>query len=244
MVIVILVVALGAFLMCGGILAALLLPAVQAAREAARRIECSNNLKQLSIAMMNYEAVHRCFPPAYIPDEYGRPMHSWRVLILPYMEQESLYNKYHFDEPWDSPNNRALADQMPDLYACPSHAGPGSSETSYVMIVGPGTLSDGPTASRLGDVRDGLSNTIMLVEAVQSGINWLEPRDLDARQISYQINSPDESTGIQSDHPGGVNALICDGAVRFLEDTTDPETVKALSTIDGGEVLDPFFSDF
>ena len=90
-------------LMCGGILVALLLPAVQASREAARRAQCANNLKQIGLAFHNYHDAHKTFPPAYIPDKDGKPMHSWRVLILPYLEQQALYKRYNFDEPWDSP---------------------------------------------------------------------------------------------------------------------------------------------
>jgi len=98
---------LGVFV-CGGILVALLLPAVQSAREAARRAQCSNNLKQIALAFHNYHDTYRTFPPAYIPDEDGNPKHSWRVLILPFLEQRALYEQYNFDEPWDSPNNRIV----------------------------------------------------------------------------------------------------------------------------------------
>ena len=89
--VIVLVAALVGVVLCGGILTALLLPAIQAAREAARRASCSNNLKQINLALLNYENAHKCFPPAYIPDEDGTPMHSWRVLILPYLEQNALY---------------------------------------------------------------------------------------------------------------------------------------------------------
>src|SRR5690606_17767117 len=81
-------------LFCGGILVALLLPAVQSARETARRVQCANNLKQIGLAMHNYMDVNGAFPPAYLADSDGKPMHSWRVLILPYMEHRSLYDRY------------------------------------------------------------------------------------------------------------------------------------------------------
>lgn len=108
----------GAVLLCGGILAALLLPAVQAARQAARRNQCVTNLRQISLAMLNYHDVWNSFPPAYIADENGRPKHSWRVLILPYLEQQTLYDRYDFNEPWDGPHNSQLAALMPPVYAC------------------------------------------------------------------------------------------------------------------------------
>src|SRR5271166_372859 len=94
-------------------LIALLLPAVQAAREAARRAQCTNNLKQIALAMHNYASANNCFPPAATYTRDGKPLLSWRVLILPYLEQASLYNQFHLDEAWDSPNNKPLGDRMP-----------------------------------------------------------------------------------------------------------------------------------
>jgi prepilin-type processing-associated H-X9-DG protein len=221
-------------LTCGGILIALLLPAVQAAREAARRAQCCNNLKQIGLAMHNYHDTYGSFPPAYIADADGKPMHSWRVLILPFIEQSPLYDQYDFNEPWDGPNNILLADLIPSVYACSSHPLAGS-DTCYAMIVGPGTISDGPSATRLQDMIDGTSNTLMIVEAAGSGINWMEPRDLDAGTISFQVNDPAETAGIKSDHPGGANVAICDGSVRFVSEQTPVEMIESMSTIGGQE---------
>jgi hypothetical protein len=86
----------------------------------ARRARCTNNLKQIALAMQNYESDHGCYPPAAIYDANGEPLLSWRVLILPYLEQESLYRKFHLNEAWDSPHNKPLADQMPYFLTCPS----------------------------------------------------------------------------------------------------------------------------
>ncbi len=228
-------------LVCGGVLVALLLPAVQAAREAARRITCNNNLKQIGLAMHNYEMKYKCLPPAYIPDKNGKPMHSWRVLILPFMEEEGLYRQYRFSEPWNSPHNRALAAQMPRVYACPSEGPASSLETSYAMIVGPHTISDGPTARSLAAFRDGLSNTIMVAEAANAHINWMEPRDLDAKKMQFRIGgngNPNASRNeISSPHFNGANVLFCDGSVLFLRSSTDPKQVEAMTTIDGGETV-------
>lgn len=79
------------------------------AREAARRAQCSNNLKQIAFSLHSYHDRYGCFPPAYIADEEGKPMHSWRVLILPFIEEQALYDRYAFTEPWDGPSNRRLA---------------------------------------------------------------------------------------------------------------------------------------
>jgi prepilin-type processing-associated H-X9-DG protein len=230
MIVLIVVLVIGGLLLCSGIPIALLLPAVQAAREAARRSQCSNNLKQIGLAMHNYHDTYKCFPPAYIPDEDGRPMHSWRVLILPFLEQGYLYEQYNFDEPWDSPANLALASLAPNVFHCPSTPGsPGSSETGYAVISGTGALFDGPDAFKLSDVTDGTSNTIMVVEVAGSGIQWTEPRDLDIDQAAFQVG------GIESNHPGGANVLIADGSVRFISETIDPGILDALITRGGGE---------
>lgn len=236
--IIVLVAALGVAVVCGGILVALLLPAVQAAREAARRSQCSNNLKQIALAMHNYHDVYGCFPPAYVADETGKPLHSWRVLLLPFLEQQALYEAYNFDEPWDSPANQQIASTVVPVYNCPSTTMPGP-QTSYVMLVGPNTISDGASCTSIADITDGSSNTAMVIEATGSGIGWAEPRDLDATKITFQVNEP-LGGEVESPHPGGVQCALCDGSVRFLSEMMEPEQLRALSTIDGGENVDPF----
>jgi prepilin-type processing-associated H-X9-DG protein len=244
---IVLAVVLVVALVCGGILVApvLLLPGVQAAREAARRTACTNNMKQIALAMHSYAQKYKSFPPAYIADKNGKPMHSWRVLILPFMEEDSLYRDYRFDEPWDSPHNRTLAARMPRVYACPSDSPTGTpnTHTDYAMIVGPHTISDGPTAHRLSDFTDGTSNTIMVVEATGAGINWMEPRDLKAEGMQFCINggpygNPNAKLSeISSPHSGGANVALCDGSVHFISSSIDPKILKAMITIDGGEAI-------
>ena len=239
-VVIVLVVLLGLFVVCGGIMAALLIPAVQAAREAARRAQCMNNLKQIGLALHNYHDTHRCFPPAVITDEEGRPMRSWRVAILPYMEESVLHDQYDYDEPWDGPNNSTLADLMPQIFRCPSDVQSGLGETSYVMVTGEGTVGGEPNeAVRFPDIMDGTSNTIMVVEVTGAGIHWMEPRDLTIDEIMAGINDPSGS-GICSDHPGGAIVLLADGSVRFLSDSIDMELLKSLLTRDEGEIVGEF----
>lgn len=229
---------------CGGmmvllgipILIALLLPAVQAAREAARRTQCNNNLKQIGLALQSYADVHKAFPPAYIADENGKPMHSWRVLILPYMEQKALYDRYNFDEPWDGPNNQQLAALIPPPYRCPSDGsgGPTSTATNYAAITGPGTMFDGEKSSSFATIKDGTSNTLIVVEST-AGINWMEPRDLDINQMAFQINA--SPTEISSHHPGGANVVFADGHTNFLQSSTPVQVLRALITKAGGEAI-------
>jgi hypothetical protein len=216
-----------------GILVALLLPAVQASREAARRMSCANNLKQIALAFQNYHDVHQCFPPAYIPDKDGKPMHSWRVLILPYVEASNLHSKYNFDEPWDSPNNLRLADQMPQFFRCPSDPAM-SNTTDYMVIVGKETVFDGGKAARMSDIRDGTSNTILVIEVKGAGVKWTEPKDIDFASSAF-VTSGGPPGDMGSNHPGGAQAALCDGSVRFLGKQTPPGTIRAMATKSGNE---------
>lgn len=228
-----------------GILIALLLPAVEAAREAARRMQCTNQLKQIGLAMRQYELQYGCFPPAFVPDENGKPKHSWRVLILPFMEEKALYDEYRLDEPWDGPHNKALASRMPKSYRCPTESDPDYSHTSYAMIVGPHAISDGPTSHSMADIKDGASKTIIVAEAAGADIDWMEPRDLATEAMTFQLNAysrdPQQSnkTDISSEHSGTINVLQCDGTVRFLSTSVKREVLEALMTIDGGETIKP-----
>ena len=236
-VLVVLVPLLGLCVVCGWILAALYLPEITGVREAASKLHCSNNLKQIGMALQNYESSHGCFPPAVITDEDGRPMHSWRAAILPYLEQASLFERYDRNEPWDGPNNSALADIALECFRCPSDGEPVERETNYVMITGEGTIGGLPNeAIDVSDVRDGMSNTIMVVEVAGSGIHWMEPRDLTIDEVLSGINSP-SGTGIRSNHPGGVNVLFADGSIRFLDESVTAEELKAFCTRNGMETV-------
>ena len=222
----------GVLFVCGGILVALLLPAVQAAREAARRAVCMNNMKQITLAMHNYHDAYGQFPPAYTVDENGKPLHSWRVLILPYIDND-LYQRIRLDEPWDSAHNMEVAGQYcPQIYRCPSNSMENFTDTCYVMVVGPGCISDGPGSRKTADIKDGSWNTILLVEMDDSGIPWNEPRDLDATKMSYQLNDRNNPLCISSPHPGGANVAMADGSVKLLSDMTGPDAVREMTLID------------
>jgi prepilin-type processing-associated H-X9-DG protein len=219
------------FLMLPLVLIALLLPAVQAAREAARRAQCTNNLKQIGLAMFNYASAHDCYPPAATYDADGKPLVSWRVLLLPYLEQNSLYNQFHLDEPWDSPNNKPLADRMPNVFQCPSDVLP-AGMTAYAVIVDPRSLFTGqPQGVSIATVTDGTSNTFMVVEAA-TPIPWSKPDDL-------SLTSNDLMLGMGSKHPGGLNASMADGSVRFIKNSVSLSLLKALVTRNGNEPVMP-----
>jgi prepilin-type processing-associated H-X9-DG protein len=211
------------------VLIALLLPAVQAAREAARRAQCVNNMRQIGLAMHNFHSSYNFFPPAAITDKEGRPLLSWRVAILPYIEQQSLYQQFHLDEPWDSAHNINLVNLMPQTYACPSTT-PTPGKTIYQVFVGPKTMfPPGRKGVRIMEVTDGTSNTLLVAEAAQP-VTWTAPDDL-----SFGSSLPMYGAG--SPHPGGFNSLFADGSVRFLKQTIVQNVLAALISRDGGEVV-------
>ena len=216
------------------IMIALLLPAVQMSREAARRTQCRNNLKMIGLALHNYHSVFNSLPPAYTVDAQGKPLLSWRVLILPYVEEQSLYSQFHLDEPWDSPHNLGLSALMPDVYRCPSEPASFGSGSCYAAISGPGTIFPGDRAVKFADITDGTANTAMIGEVKGTNLNWTQPTDVlfDAR-----FTGPGN---FSSWHPGGWNMLMADGTVRFLPDTINPATYRSLMTISGGEAVSNF----
>lgn len=224
---------------CGGFgLVALLLPAVESAKGASQRMQCSNNLKQIALAMHNYHEMYKALPPAYTVDEEGNKLHSWRTLILPFIEQDALYQQVDLTTAWDSPKNRHLSQVMIPVYCCPSEDAANPARTDYMAIVGPGTVFEGPNQISLADVTDGLSNTMLVVEVAGSSTNWMEPKDLDLATMNMAINSGAGEMG--SNHPGGMQAALADGSVHFLAQTIDLSVLRALITRNDGKVVPSF----
>ncbi len=219
------------------------LPAVTRSREPARRTQCKINLKQIGLALHQYHEDYGSFPPAYVPDTDGKPMHSWRVLLLPYLDHSDVYKEYRFDEPWDGPNNSKLASKKLSVFYCPSETHGGVKNdfamTNYVAVVGRETAWPGGKPGKLGEIKDGTSNTLLIVEIANSGIPWMEPRDLDIAQMAPTINAK-SGQGISSAHAGGAQALLADGTVRFISSQTTAELIRGLLTINGGETIGLF----
>ncbi|MCY2967556.1 MAG: DUF1559 domain-containing protein [Planctomycetota bacterium] len=223
-------------LVCGGILAALMIPAVSQAREAARRAQCMNNLRQIGLAIHAYSDAYNSLPPAITYSADGKPLHSWRVLILPYLGESGLYNMYNMDEPWDSPNNLPLQGLMPRVYACPSSTGtPGGGTTQYLAISGNGTIFPKDKPVSISHVTDGISNTLMVGESESASVPWMKPVDIDAS--NGLTMGP---AGLNSSHTNGAIVLLADGSVRFLPNDINPQSLNALSTISGGEAVPEF----
>lgn len=223
-------------IMCAGILVALMLPAVQAARTAARRAQSANNMKQIALAFHNYADTYKTFPPAYQLDAEGKRTMSWRVAILPFLEQQQVQQMYKADQAWDSPVNQAVANIVIPTYRNPADEKGGPTETSYMVITGPGTLFEDDKGAKFSDITDGTSNTILAVEVVGTGVKWSEPKDLDINTMVMKINAGGANS-IGSPFPGGANVAMADGSVRFMSDQILEETLKAMITKAGGEVI-------
>lgn len=217
-----------------GVLGIALLAGSRSASEDASRAKCQSHLKQIALALHNYHVAHGSLPPPVVHDDQGRPMHSWRALLLPFLD-EDLAEQYDLNEPWNGPHNSDLADRMPPVFGCSRHEGP-PGDTDFVLIVGPGALfENAASAPRLDEVADGTSRTILLVETADSGIHWLEPRDLELPSMPREIDVPGS---IRSPHRGGANIALADTSVHLLDHDTSGKAIDALVTSHGGEPIE------
>jgi hypothetical protein len=220
---------------CAPIGIALLLPAVQSAREAARTMESSNNLKQIGLALHNYHTVHGTFPPAYIPNDDGTPRTSWRALILPMLEQQRLYDQIDFEQSWDEGDNVLVADTPLETYHSPREPSAGNL-TNYVVITGAETAFPDARPRSIDEIRDGTVNTIMVVEIANSDIQWAEPRDLTIDQLQLETQGADPTA--PNVIPRRASIVRADGSVFVLDPDTTVEELRAMTTAAGGEPVD------
>jgi hypothetical protein len=214
------------------ILAGLMLPAIQKTREAAGRVQSMNNLKQMSLAMLNMaDSNQGVMPAAAIYSKEGKPLLSWRVAILPYLEHADLYKQFHLDEPWDSEHNKKLLAKMPKVYLSPDGE-VGGTMTHYRVFHGPGAAFEGKEGAKFpASFTDGTSNTILIVEA-QDAVPWTKPDEL-----PFDPKKEVSPLGIKN-NPYFLAALA-DGSVQTIQKTIGKETLKAAITRNGGEVLGP-----
>jgi hypothetical protein len=200
------------------------------AQAAARRTQSANNLKQIMLALHNYHGAQGRFPAAYSADKEGKPLLSWRVSILPMIEQGALYKEFHLDEPWDSEDNKKLLGKMPAVFKSPSGKA-GNGKTNYLGIRGEKAGFVGKAGLRLAEFTDGLSNTILVVEADdEKAIEWTKPDDL-------EVIEKDPHAGLGGIHPEGFLAAYADGSVRVIAYSIDAKKLWAMFTRAGGEVI-------
>jgi len=214
-----------------GILVGLLLPSIRYSPGAGKRSMCLNNLKQIGLALHNYHDTYKALPPAYTVDANGKPLHSWRTLILPYLEQQAVYDQLDLSKPWDDPINKAVFDKanLHNLYQCPS-ANIAAGQTTYLAIVGPDTCLQPTTSHAFGEITDGTSRTLMVMEfTADQAVPWMSPRDATPAMVCTFGKSKKHS------HPGGAQAVFADGSTRFLSAELPPDVLQALITASGGD---------
>jgi RNA polymerase sigma-70 factor (ECF subfamily) len=205
--------------------------AIKKAQEARNRALSVNNLKQIGLALHNYHNDFERFPAAAIYDNNGKPVLSWRVAILPYIEQTALYRQFKLDEPWDSEHNKKLLAQMPKIYAPVGVKTKEPHMTFYQVFTGKDTVFEGTQGARFADIVDGTSNTIVAVEAAEA-VPWTKPDDL-----PYAEDKPvPKLGGLFAD---GYNVLFADGFVRFMKNTLDENILRLLITRNDGRVIPP-----
>ena len=225
---------IGAFIGITVVLIGLFLPPMTRGREAARRTQCKNNLKQIALALYNYHDVYDAFPPAYTVDENGQRLHSWRTLILPWLEQKELYKKIDLSKPWDHPVNAEAFKTTPHNIRCPGTDVP-NDFTTYLAVVGENSCFHPTKPRAISEITDGTSNTLMVIEVpVKQAVHWMSPQDAD-EQMVLNISLDDKLA-----HTGGVQSAFADGSARFLSATMAPETRRAVISINGEEVVGEF----
>ena len=219
------------------VLAALLLPALirgPAVRGTARRVHCKNNLREIRLALDFYHDEYNALPPAYTTDANGKRLHSWRTLILPYMEHAALYKQINLSKPWNDPVNSALASQMPEQFRCPEADVP-DGLTTYLGVVGEDFCFHPTTPRSLKDFSDGLSKTLMVLEvSPQNAVPWMSPQDADLHSIK-RLNSRESLP-----HREGFQGVMGDGTIRYFPADLPSETRKALLTIRAKDVVKEF----
>lgn len=248
-----------------GTLISLLLPAVQSARESARRSQCTSNLRQMGIAILGHEAARRAFP--FGNEAHSGRHHAWSSFILPYLDETVTASRINYALPWNHPQNVEAADTVMPLYLCPSRIESYAGKQDYGGVLGTAVVlsetdtrpigwehggilyasdAQGPRSPcRAGEVMDGLSRTLLVSEGVDRGFADVETFTRIGNALwacgtnCFLHNSPVLNTrdvdGFRSNHLGGVHSLFADGHVVFMADNTDPRILMASCTKSGGE---------
>jgi Protein of unknown function (DUF1559) len=212
--------------------AATLKPIVARTRDRAENENSANNLKQIGLAIHSYHDTYKHFPTVANFDKAGKPLLSWRVHLLPFLDQVKLYKEFHLDEPWDSEHNKKLIEKMPGVYRSSKNKELAKAgKTTYLAPVGEHMMFTGTEKTiTFRHVTDGTSNTILIVDADdEHAVIWTKPEDL-------KIDLKDPKAGLRND-AGTFRALFADGSVHRLPANIDAKTLSAVFTRDGGEVF-------
>ncbi len=219
-----------------GVLIGMLLPAVQQARAAAQRTQTLNNFRQLALAALNFESANRRFPAAFSVDEDGKPLLSWRVHLLPYLEEQELYEKFHLDEPWDSPHNIKLLEEMPQVYQSISTKLPEGHTMALAPAADDTIISQKPSDGNLGveltEITDGSSNTILFIEGgSENAVPWTAPKDLDLEEVA--------NTNFNTGRHRKFCVVLADGSTRLMDNSLTLNDFLGICLMNDGELMKP-----
>ena len=222
------------------LLTVLFQPVMEYSRAGSHRRKCAANLRKIGVALLAYEQKYGTLPPAYVEDKDGNRLHSWRVLILPFLgpEEKALHAEYNLGESWDSKQNMLVSEKIPDVFRCPADEPEQPSDannTSYLVVVGKGTAFPGATTVSRKQITDDQRQTIYVVEAKATSVLWTEPTDLQEGQQNLEIGAD-----VGGNHHRGINVLFSTGEVRFLREDFDTRDLRSMATIGGNEVIAEF----
>jgi hypothetical protein len=226
----------------------ILLPMVSRASFHISQPNCRGNVRSILAALEDYEKENGTLPEACVVDSDGQPMHSWRVLLLGQLGHEDLLTRYNMNEPWDGPNNRKLADEMPGVYRCLEHGH--RSKTHYKLLTGPQSLFDGFALPRSVNVTDEHSTTPLLVEDWKNPINWMKPDDISIKEAAQQFSNFEEhgsahqSHGIFMDRYSGSHFGMYDGYVQKLGGNSNRNDWERLFRVRDGSINRSEFQDY
>lgn len=215
-----------------GVVVAMLLPARRTGgREAMRRMQCSNHLKQIAAALQNYHDAFGAFPPAYTVAANGKPLHSWRTLILPFLKNKPLYDRIDLSRPWDDPVNRFAYDTIVSTYHCPSASSKvPKGQTTYLGVAAPGGFFQGAQPRPMTAMTDGSSNTLMVIEVGEEhAVHWMSPSDATEDLILNR------GANGKFSHPNGGLAAFADGHTQHLSKSAPAEVLRAIISIAGND---------
>lgn len=203
---------------------------------------CRDNLKLIALALHEYHERYGSLPPPNLADANGTPIHSWRVLILPFLDEAPLYRRYRFDQPWDGPENSKLLAEMPMPYRCPNHDREDIDTwaTIYVAPVGNGTVFPPNGTVRFDDVTDGMGSVLMVVEDSRVAVPWMSPLDVTPEDYITHMKALSGAVANDHGHTGGQHALFVDGSVRFIRGDLDPALLRKLLMVSDGEPVGEF----
>jgi len=193
------------------------------------RTHCINNLKNISLALHNYNNTYGGLPPAYTVDADGKPLHSWRTLILPYLDYRPLYESIDLTKPWDDPANAEAYAMQLSVFQCPS-AALDPQQTVYLAVTAQGGFFGEDVPRKFTDVTDDPHETLMVIEApFKNAVHWMAPRDADERVVLSLANEA------ELHHPGASVAAFVDGTVRAISDTISKSEFRRMISIAGDE---------